>query len=60
LLDCPGQDGEAALIDHYENTTSGVVPDFSPENDQIFSGFTHYNEVENKEFAEHIQPVEDE
>jgi len=56
-LNYPGQDGEAAPIDNYENTTLGVVPDFNPENDQIFSRFTYYDEVENKEFAEYIEPL---
>ena len=56
-LNYPVQDSEAAPIAHYANATSGVVPDFNLENDEIFSRFTFYDEVEEKEYTEYIEPL---
>ena len=56
-LNYPGQDDRVAPIHYYENVTLGVVPDFNPENDKIFSRFTFYDEVEKKKYAEYIEPL---
>ena len=58
-LNYPAQDDEVpvAPIHSYEKATSSVVPDFNPENDKIFSRFTYYDEVEEKEYTEYIEPL---